>query len=496
MRPGPLAVLVVLGVLGGEPQAADKPAALPRAPGQKLYAAAGKVDITPDPKLSTVWLAGYGAKGRKATGVHHPLFARALVLSDGYRAVALVAVDSIGLSREDVLAWRRDLGWIHGNGYLFVAATHSHSAPDTMGLWGRFPGVSGVDPGYRRRLGNSIVAMVKELSGRLEEAELSAASKDVDPKGLCVDDRDPAVFDPELNAVQVRSLARKSAIGTLVRWSCHPVTLTEANLKLSPDFPGPLCDRIESSGGGACVYVSGSLGGHLIPETDRQAPVQRQYEDADRIGGRIADEALALLKKARPIRGELTFSSASVRVPVENSRYLLFLPSLTAGHALEDSSGAPLPRWKSYWLPVRHLALFPLPERERPWIRTEIGVIGLGALRILGVPAEIFPELVVGGYDGGKSFGRPLVGPANPNPPELSRAPKGPYLKQKAGGKHAIVISLANDEIGYLVPEYDFQIARTRSMLPKPEGTHYEETNSVGPRATKLLLEAYDALLK
>lgn len=482
----PRRVLCVLGILCCSAVSVDA----------RLQAAAGRVDVTPDPSLSTVWLAGYGASGRKATGVGDRLYARALLFSDGARRVAIVAVDSIGLPREDIKSWRKELGWAEGRDYLFVAATHSHSAPDTMGLWGRFPGVSGVDPGYRRRLKNQVVSLVNDLVARLRDAEVVAASKDLDPRGLCIDDRDPVAFDPELHVVQVRDKKDRKAIGTLVRWSCHPVTLTEANTKISADFPGPLCDRVEAGKGGTCVYVSGSIGGHLIPETDREAAVETQYADADRIGRRIAEQALAALKRASPVGSELRFSSAVVRVPVENSRYLLFLPSLTAGHAIYDGEGRRLSGWREWWLPLRHLVAFPLPERLRPWVETEVGVVRIGSVRVLGVPAEIFPELVVGGYDGSRRYGRPVVGGKNPNPPPLAAAPKPPYLRQRLGTKHGIVVSLANDEIGYLVPEYDFQATPSRSMLPQPKGTHYEETNSIGPRATGILLKAYDALLK
>ena len=57
----------------------------------------GETDITPDVKgKKPVWLAGYGM-GRRATGVHDPLMARCLVLSDGREKIALASVDLIGL---------------------------------------------------------------------------------------------------------------------------------------------------------------------------------------------------------------------------------------------------------------------------------------------------------------------------------------------------------------------------------------------------------------
>ena len=462
----------------------------------RFFAAAGKADITPDPSRDTVWLAGYGASGRRAEGIQQPLYARGLVVSDGKRTVALVALDSFGLQREDVLSWRRELGWTGGERYLFAAATHSHSAPDTLGLWGRFPGMSGYDAAYRRRVRAAVVGLVRALSGKLEEAEISAGRTDVDPRGLCTDDRAPFVIDPELEAVRVRGAAKHEPIATLVRWSCHPVVFTKANRNISPDFPGPLCDRIESSGGGACVYFSGSLGGHLIPETDRSASVARQLEDVHRIGEAVAQAALKALAKAEPIRGDVRFRSESVRVPIENSRYLAFLPALASGHRLLDASGAALPGWKDYWLPIRHLLRFPLPARLRPWVETEASVVDIGSVRIAGVPAEIFPEEVLGGYDGKLRFGHPLISKDNANPPRLDQAPKGPYLREKLHAKYGIVVSLANDELGYLVPSYDFQAAPSRTMLPQPRGTHYEETESVGRSATGLVLEAFDDLLK
>ena len=140
-----------------------------------LYAAAGKVDITPDPKAETVWLAGYGASGRRAVGVHDRLHARALLVSDGKVTAAVVAIDSIGLTREDVLDMRRLAGWDGPDRLLFLVGTHDHSAPDTLGLWGRWPGVSGVDKKRHKRLKKSVARLVKELEGQLREAELAAA---------------------------------------------------------------------------------------------------------------------------------------------------------------------------------------------------------------------------------------------------------------------------------------------------------------------------------
>lgn len=461
-----------------------------------LSAAAGKADITPDLASERIFLAGFGATGKKPSAVHDPLFARALVLSDGEKTVAIVAVDVIGLFREDVLEIRRRLGWDGQKRYLFISATHTHSGPDTLGLWGPFPGVSGVNKRYRRRMISEIAGLVAGLAEKLEPAEISSAASVLDPRGLCRDGRDPVVIDPELNAVQVKSAGgKKRVIGTLVRWSCHPEVLWRENRLLTADYPGALCARVEERTGGACVFQAGVIGGLMTPDVDHSLGPEHDFHEVSRIGKRVADAALGSLSGARAEAGpRVSFLARTVRIPIENSRYLLFLRSLTFGHALFDAGGSPLPGWKTCWLPLRHLIFFPLPERLRPWVETEVSRVSIGSIAFLGIPGELFPELAIGGYDGRYRFGWPLFGPANPNPPAVALAPKGPYLRRKAGAR-AILVGLANDQLGYIVPDYDFQTTPNRSMEPHPPGTHYEETNSIGPAAAGILLKALEGLL-
>lgn len=461
-----------------------------------LFAAAGKADITPDPAKETVWLAGYGASGRRATGVHDRLYARAVVVSDGKATAAIVSVDSIGLYREDVLDMRRALGWDGVGSYLFVTATHNHSAPDTLGLWGRFLGTSGVDAARHKRLKKEVVALVKELSGRLREAELVAAKSEPDPAGLCRDSRDPVVIDPELDVLELKAKGG-GALATLVRYSCHSEVLAKDNTLVTADFPGALCAKLEAERGGTCAFLPGSVGGLMTPDSDDSGPLEDDYKEMERVGQALAGHAAKALAAPRHRLSEapLSFASRVVRVPVENSRYLFFLRSLRFGHKLLDAEGRPLSRWQTFYLPWRHLVFFPLPERLRPWVETEVSLLRLGPVKILGIPGELFPELAVGGYDGSRRYGRPLVRPNNPNPPKLDGAPKGPYLRELMKADVGLIVGLANDEIGYIIPNYDFQAAPTRTMLPKPPGTHYEETNSIGPRATDIILGAAHELL-
>ena len=59
-----------------------------------LNAGSAKTNITPDVKASQIPLGGYAARrGKPAAGVHDPVYARALVLSQGAEKIAIVSVD-------------------------------------------------------------------------------------------------------------------------------------------------------------------------------------------------------------------------------------------------------------------------------------------------------------------------------------------------------------------------------------------------------------------
>ncbi|MBI5241602.1 MAG: hypothetical protein HY926_14105 [Elusimicrobia bacterium] len=460
-------------------------------PSWGLSAAAGKVDITPDLPRHTVYLAGFGARGRKPEGVHDRLFARLLVLKDGPRTVALVSLDLLGFSRNDVEDLRSLAGFAGPDRYLFAAATHVHSGPDTLGLWGPLPGVSGVDAAWLAELKMDVAAALRKLEGQAQEARLTGWRGTLDPKGLCRDLRDPAVLDPGLAALSVKAPGGK-AIATVVNWSCHPETLGRSNLLITADFPGSLCAKVEDDTGGACLFLNGAIGGLLSPDL---AAGQDPWRESARIGATVAGAALQGLALSRPFpEPKLEFRNLLVRVPVENSRYLLFLPALRPGHRLYDKAGAPLPRWKVYGLVYQH-ALRLLQPPEKPWVETEVSVVDAGPARLVGLPGEAFPELVLGGYDGSLRFGQPLLKPENPDPPDLAHAPTGPYLKELVRRPVPMVVGMANDELGYLVPEYDFKVRENLTMTPRLPGDHYEETNSVGPAATRIILDAAQYLL-
>ncbi len=453
-----------------------------------LEAAAGKVDITPDLKSEKIWLGGFGAVGRRPEGVHDPLYARLLVLREGGREVAIVAVDLLGFYRNDVQDLRRLSGFDTPERGLYLASTHTHSGPDTLGLWGPMIGVSGVNLAYHARLKAKIADALKLLEGQLHPVRALGGHGLLDPRGLCRDSRDPQIIDPNLSVLRLVGGDGK-AVATVVNWSCHAEVIGRDNRLVTADFPGPLCSRVEEKTGGACVFLNGMIGGLMTPDSRAE-----NFYEAERIGRAVADAALALKTSASPSRA-LRLRDEEILLPIENSRYRLLLPALIFGHRLRDAEGNLLPRWKAWTLALRE-AILGLDERTEPWVRSEVALLDAGPARLLGIPGEAFPELAIGGYDGRYSFGRPIITPGNPNPPDLSKAPKGPYWRDLVRAPAPMLTGLTGDEIGYIAPTYDFKVSPHKIMLPRLAGNHYEETNSIGPSATAIVNAAVVRLIE
>ena len=77
---------------------------------------------------------------------------------------------------------------------------------------------------------------------------------------------------------------------------------------------------------------------------------------------------------------------------------------------------------------------------------TEIFLVRLGGAELLSVPGELLPEL---------SF----------------------EILARMRGSPALIVGLANDEIGYIIPAYDFRTGE------------YEESMSLGPAAGPIIVE-------
>jgi hypothetical protein len=55
---------------------------------------------------------------------------------------------------------------------------------------------------------------------------------------------------------------------------------------------------------------------------------------------------------------------------------------------------------------------------------------------------------------------------------------------------------MGNDEIGYVVPSWNYEIDANDPYYEEAPGDHYEETNSIGPKVEAEVVEPLRDMLK
>jgi hypothetical protein len=102
-------------------------------------------------------------------------------------------------------------------------------------------------------------------------------------------------------------------------------------------------------------------------------------------------------------------------------------------------------------------------------LETEVGYLRIGDAEALLVPGEIYPELVLGGVQDPQDPGADFPG-----------APREQPVFSLLSSEYKLVLGLANDEIGYVIPRSQWD-AKAPFAYGRSED-QYGEVNSVAPR--------------
>jgi hypothetical protein len=439
--------------------------------GGGLEAGFAEGDITPKLGSAPVYMAGFG-QNRKATGVHDPLKARAVVLKEQQRKIALVSIDVVGYSLPEVVAVRRQLP---GFTYVLVSSTHNHEGPDTIGLWGPSPFKSGVDPAYMKFLEEQLVKTVREADANCKPVAVRLGTARA--PDLLHDGREPYIKHDELVALQFLDKARKPS-GILVQWNCHPETLGSKNTEISADFIGATVNHLRGKYGCPVAYFTGTVGGLMtslhvdVKDEMGRSLADGTVEKTERYGrliGQLAEHALA---ESKPIQlTPIAAHQLEVFVPLDNKLYLL-------GRQLGVLTREPFV-WQDD--PYKAAPADNKTDAKRLCIRTEVAWLQLGELSVALIPGEIYPELVLD----------KVQDPPDPGA-DFPDAAIEPAIYNQIPGPERMLIGLANDEIGYIIPK--------RQWDEKPpfcygrKQSQYGEINSVGPDAAPVLCAAFKKL--
>jgi neutral ceramidase len=217
-------------------------------------------DITPTAPMP-MW--GYGARhDALSQGVLSPLMAKAVVIEAGGQRLAIVGLDigrgPTGPMMEQI---RKEVSDTAGVGTVMISGSHSHHGPviELTDRDGFGKGKYDDAVAYSKRLPKLLIEAIVEAKEKLEPAKIGVAKQDFELNRNRHTKQTIKPIDPSLAVIRFDGADGKP-LAVVVNFAAHPVTLPGEMLKFSPDYPGALQDRVESSMKTHCVFMQGAAG--------------------------------------------------------------------------------------------------------------------------------------------------------------------------------------------------------------------------------------------
>ena len=368
---------------------------------QQLMAGAAKTTISPPTDCE---MSGFVARQGECRGVHDPLWARAVVLSDGEAKLALISVDLIGVDRRvvgtirEIVASTSDVP----PSSVIVCATHTHSGPAILGdAYLGHP-----QPEYLAGLAQSVAGAVREASQSMEPVEIFVGHGECREVGKNRR-RKGGSTDPQVTVMRIQGVDRVMAL--VVNYACHPVVLGPDNLRITADYPYYMVRALEQAYPGAQVMmVNGACGdinvGHNTADSIKgNANSKRTFEEAERLGRLVAEEAFRASESAGPLESSgIAYGVNEICLPLEPLPEPDDLEKQAQqwqqeGRGLK-AEGAPYGEYHqaevwSEW--AQNTASRIRRGEALPSVVTEITVFSIGNLDFVSLPGEFFHEFAL-----------------------------------------------------------------------------------------------------
>jgi len=426
-----------------------------------LMAGFGRRDISP---RSPCFLVGYPHVERTSTGVHDPLFASAVCLRSGPRAVMLIALDILFVPAE----WTRDCREVIAretglpSDAILIGATHTHSGPHIAEVlaWRDDPVIPPVDPARAALLREKTLAAARDAWKSLQSAEAAWCTADV--RRLAGGNRIDAngAEDPEAGLLLLRSARSGEPLAIVSIYGMHPTVLHEDSTVVSSDFIGFTRQTVEAAFPGAGMVCLNGVCGNQSP---RPVVHAQTMDEARRIGTALGERMVGVLRREHDFAQSFPVSHDSCLLPLEGKTF----PSVetaAANLALARnryehlrSGGAPAAAVRTAECTVfgaeevltlaRAEASGEAEALRQKYRQAEIQVMRLGETFVAAWPGEFFVEY-------------------------------GLEIKRRAPGR-AFVVTMANGELqGYIVTQ-EAEAARgyeaQMSLFPAAAGSQFVE---------------------
>jgi len=349
-------------------------------------------DVTPEKLLPVSGGMGPSEPVTKKIG---KLTVRALVLENGGTRVAICSTDFLGFPSVLGDKVRSRVKGVPGR-HILIGATHNHSGPDCYG----FPDAGGktaCDVEYLDGVCAKLAEAINEAMANLVPARMKIATGQARGK-IAYNYYAERLYDPRCTVIQFLNV-ESQPIATFINYACHPEIVGPDQKIMSPDFVGPLYDRIEERRAGTGIFMNGALGGMVT--ADCRGPDGKDVQTWDeciRIGNLLADEALRIVADGSVIENPPLFcGSTIIEFPIQNDVMRAVVKLSPLGFKMD----------------------------ERGVVATQVNVINLANTQMVTIPGEALPNI---GY----------------------------YLKRKMHGEHNLLLGLTNDAFGYILTRVDW----------------------------------------
>jgi neutral ceramidase len=404
----------------------------------RLLVGAAKRVITPPAGLP---MAGYAHRTSAATGTRDELYCRALVFADSETMLVLVVCDLLYATRAltDQIRDRVGAALSIPEHHVMVCATHTHSGPGDL--------ATAAGAQLRADLVGGIVAAVLDAAAATRPARLVAGARVV--PGISANRRTDAgpADDTALVVTAYTAEPPIEPIATIMNFACHATVLEPDSSVFSADFPGAVCDVLESAGAGLGLYLQGCAGDvNPVYVRHDEGECRRIGRILGAAGLQIALDGLGLLRGLRTINPSWNEEFDASR---RSGAHLIRPDALHAAHRLVDVETAPVQR-----LLVNRAdpsARAQAAARSMRWIqdlRAEGNVFGC-----YDVPSGEQDQLEVQRFHLGANLDLVAL-PGEPFQTSALAIRRGPVGTVPAGT--VLVAGYANQSPGYLPPAAEF----------------------------------------
>jgi neutral ceramidase len=408
-----------------------------------LRVGAAKVDITPKDLtgLVSVWAKAF-------EGVHDPIYARVLVLDNGGTTAAIVALDLVEYGSSMPIRERIARELQIPVDHILVTSSHDHNAPRGGPITAGTSSEQGrpySTPAYTQQVDDSILDALRRAKASLQPARMGIGTGRADinvnrivytPKGWGGGANPDGPSDKTVWVVKFESLSGEP-IALLMNYAVHSVVGGTNNALVTGDLAGAVERFVERQFQDKVVALwTMGPAGDQNPKYDMIVPVGGKDQDPakNKAAAYEVMDALGQVLGVEVVQTANRINRMTQVASIEAAERVVSCPTKPpspppAGAPSGQPAGPPA---GGMFGPLKG----PVPQPIKPLTAMDLrlALIRINQIAITGVSGEVFTNIYW-------------------------------HLKKESPFTNTIMVTMANDRIGYIPDEADYDRIRNASLV-------------------------------